>query len=50
MPEQEIKKRERKEGKQRKEEAMGKFVFWNGWATRIRYTVDTPMIGTVKAQ
>lgn len=50
MPEQEIKKRERKEGKQRKEEAMVKFVFGNGRATRIRYTVDTPIIGTLKAQ
>lgn len=50
MPEQEIKKRERKEGKQRKEEATVKFVFRNGWATRIRYTVDTPIIGTLKAQ
>ena len=50
MPEQEIKKRERKEGKQRKEEAMVKFVFGNGWATRIRYTIDTPIIGTLKAQ
>ena len=50
MLEQEIKKRDRKEGKQRKEEAMVKFVFGNGRVTRIRYTVDTPIIGTLKAQ
>lgn len=50
MLEQEIKKRERKEGKQRKEETMVKFVFGNGRVTRIRYTVDTSIIGTLKAQ
>ena len=38
------------EGKQRKEEAMVTFVFGNGRVTRIRYTVDTPIIGTLKAQ